>query len=234
MRAYFVTGTDTGVGKTTVAVSLLEAAVARGLRTACMKPVETGCAVGPDGELQPADACRLLEATNLGQTRQGVCPFQFPEPVAPRLAADKVGVEISLERIWRAWKDIVKAEPDFCLVEGAGGLLVPVTQEYLMVHVAAQLGMPILVVARPGLGTINHTLLTIESARAHGLTVAGVVFSQSSHLDDGLTASNAREIQRIGHVRYLGCLPYVRHDLGKTAEASLAVDKLLGGSAAAG
>jgi dethiobiotin synthetase len=174
MRGLFITGTDTGVGKTVVACAL-----ARGLRTAgvdlgVMKPVETG--VSADG---PEDARALREAAEVDEPLELVCPLQFSLPAAPEASALAEDRRAELEPILSAFAKL-STRHDFMLVEGAGGLLVPFDARTCMADLARALELPILIVARASLGTINHTRLTIESAEARGLEVFGVVICHST------------------------------------------------------
>jgi dethiobiotin synthetase len=167
-RGVFVTGTDTGVGKTVVACALVRALRARGIAVGAMKPTETG--VGPAG---PADAIALREAAGLDIPLADVCPQAFALPAAPAAAGavDLAAIESAYAR--------VRARRAFLVVEGAGGLLVPIAAQLSMADLAVRLALPLLVVARAALGTINHTRLTLEAAHARGLRVAGVVISHA-------------------------------------------------------
>ena len=167
-RGWFVTGTDTGVGKTLVACALLRALRARGIDAGAMKPIETG--VGPGG---PADAIALRVAAGERDPLADVCPQSFALAAAPAAAG-----AVDLAAIDAAWARL-RARHDFLVAEGAGGLLVPIAAQFSIADLAARLGLPLLVVARAALGTINHTRLTLEAARAHGLRVAGVVISHA-------------------------------------------------------
>lgn len=232
MKAYFVAGTDTGVGKTTVAAALLAAATARGLRTRCLKPAESGCRRSADGALVPEDGHALWAASDRQQARDEVVVYRFEEPVAPGVAAERSGPVISFERIEQRCQEIRAGDPDLFLVEGAGGLLVPMGQGRMVAELVQRLGLPLLVVARPGLGTINHTLLTIEAARSRGIQPVGVVFSASGgEVDAGAAESNAAEIEKASAVPVLGCLPHLpgaaRDVLARAAESSLRLDLLL-------
>ncbi|HEX8953253.1 MAG TPA: dethiobiotin synthase, partial [Polyangia bacterium] len=165
MNGLFVTATDTGVGKTWVACALLRAAARRGLRVAAMKPCETG-----DGD----DGARLVEAAGRPLDPSLARPYRFHLPASPEVAARAEGAVVDIARIADAFTRLTR-DADFTIVEGAGGLLVPVAPGVLMADVAARLALPLLVVARAALGTVNHTLLTLEAARARRLSVAGVV-----------------------------------------------------------
>lgn len=209
MPGYFVTGTDTGVGKTTVSRALLAAATARGLRTRCLKPAESGCERAADGTLVPRDARSLWEASDRSQPLESVCLYRFEEPVAPGVAATRLGTTVDFEAIAHSAAALRADAPDLFLVEGAGGLLVPLGAGRSIADLAMLLGLPLLIVARPTLGTINHTLLTVEAARHRGLSIRGVIFSASSTaVDAEAIQSNADEISAACGVPVLGALPY--------------------------
>lgn len=178
-RGCFVSGTDTGVGKTLVANVLVGALRARGIDVGVQKPIETG--VGPDG---PHDALVLRDAAGSDDPMDDVCPQRFALPAAPTVAAAAENRSVDLGEIGDAFARIA-ARHDFVVVEGAGGLLVPVADGCTMADLAKQLALPLLIVARAALGTINHTALTLEAAEARGLEVMGVVIS---HADGPLSA----------------------------------------------
>lgn len=231
MTAYFVTGTDTEIGKTTVSRALLAAATARGLRTRCLKPAESGCPRGPDGALVARDARDLWQASDQTQPLDSVCLYRFEEPVAPGVAAEREGSMIDFTAIQARLAAIRESTPDLVLVEGAGGLLVPMGQGRTIADLAVLLGLPLLIVARPTLGTINHTLLTVESARARDLRVHGVILSAAVESEAEAVASNAEEIERASGVRVLGCLPHLpgasSRALAEVVEASGWLSSLL-------
>jgi dethiobiotin synthetase len=199
MRGLFVTATDTGVGKTTVACALAAMLAQDGRRVAVCKPCETG---GGD------DAERLLAAAGLDLDPARVRPYALALPASPEEAARRAGVRIALERLVDTCRAVAE-EADFLLVEGAGGLLVPITPEADMADLAVRLELPLLVVARPGLGTVNHTLLTLEAAARRGLKVAAFVFSRASAADEPLLASNAAAIAQRSGTSFLGTLPFL-------------------------
>jgi dethiobiotin synthetase len=165
----FVTGTDTGVGKTVVACALVRALRARGIDAGAMKPIETG--VGAAG---PADAIALRLAAGERDSLADVCPVSLELAAAPAAAG-----AVDLAAIDAAWARL-RARHDVVVVEGAGGLLVPIDAELSMADLARRMALPLLVVARAALGTINHTRLTLEAARARGLAVAGVVIGHAN------------------------------------------------------
>jgi dethiobiotin synthetase len=204
VRGLFITGTDTGVGKTEVACALVSGARAAGLDVGAMKPAQSGVTPG-----EASDAERLRLAAGGGDPLDLVCPYQFAPPLAPGVAARLAGVEISLPRLLEAARTLASRHAAL-LVEGAGGLLVPLTPDRTFADLAVALGLPVLVVARAGLGTVNHTALTLEALRARGLTVAGVVLNRTGPDDDPSVPTNAAEIERLTGARVLATLPYLR------------------------
>ncbi len=180
-RGFFVTGTDTNVGKTVVSCALLRGLRRAGVDVGAMKPIETG--VGPKG---PLDAQALREAAGNQDTLDEVCPLRFALPAAPNVAARAEGASIDLSQIEAGFSRLASRH-SAVLVEGAGGLLVPTTDSETMGDLARRLDLPLLVVARAALGTINHTRLTLAVAEAQGLDVVGVVVS---HADGALSAAD--------------------------------------------
>jgi dethiobiotin synthetase len=202
LRGLFVTGTDTGVGKTTIALGLLRYAGRRGRRPIPVKPVETGCA--PD----PADAIALWRAAGEPIPLDDVCPHRFPLPAAPSQAAAAAGVRLHLAHLAQHIRGVA-TRGDFLLVEGAGGLLVPYDDGATAADLASLLGLPLLVVARTALGTVNHTSLTLREASRGGLPVAGLILNQTT-ADEGPHAyGNADLIHAVTKVRAAGRLPYL-------------------------
>jgi len=197
----FVTGTDTGVGKTVVGCALARALRRAGRDVGVMKPVETG--VGPEG---PLDAIALRQAAEVAESLDEVCPQRFALPAAPSVAAGAEGRAVDLDRVRRGFARIA-ARHDFVLVEGAGGALVPLTKEVAMLDLALDLGLPLLVAARARLGTINHTLLTLEVARTRGARVAGVVISHADGALSDADAANLAALREALGERLLGEIP---------------------------
>jgi dethiobiotin synthetase len=170
-RGIFVTGTDTGVGKTFVAAALLRGLAAQGLRAAGMKPVAAGL---DSSDPVPADVRALVAAGNVDAPLADVSPYAFAPPIAPELAARAAGVTIDLDVIAAAFSRLA-ARADAVVVEGAGGALVPLSAAADMLGIPARLQLPVLLVVGIRLGCINHALLTALAIRARGLTVAGWV-----------------------------------------------------------
>lgn len=210
-HAFFVTGTDTGVGKTTISSGLLFSLRRQGHTVAALKPVETGCPRDPKtGELVPEDALLLRTAAGLDPLPlSAVVPYRYPLPVTPKVAAQHEGIPISLAAIRDAYAKLRGRAPRLLLVEGAGGLLSPLTESHVGADLARELGLPLLVIARASLGTINHTLLTVNEAHRRGLSVAGIVLNRTSETRGADEESNAAEIQRLTQAPLLGTVEHL-------------------------
>ena len=199
-RGWFVTGTDTGVGKTVVTCALARALRTRGANVGVMKPIETG--VGGDG---PLDALALREAAGCDDPLDTICPQQFALPAAPSVAAEAEGRQVDLAAVRSAFARLA-ARRSPLLVEAAGGLLAPAAAGVTMADLARELGLPLLLVTRSALGTINHTRLAIEAVRARGLPLAGVVISHGSGPLSGADEANCQALRdelgplRVGEV----------------------------------
>lgn len=173
-RAYFVTGTDTDAGKTTVAAGLLHAARQAGYSTAAVKPVASGCTPTPEG-LRNSDAMALWAECSLPLGYEDVNPFAFAPAIAPHVAAREAGVSLSVEAVAACIGAVLGADAGFTLVEGAGGWRVPLNGEAMLSALPVRLDLPVILVVGVRLGCINHALLTAEAIRADGLVVAGWV-----------------------------------------------------------
>lgn len=185
MRGLFVTGTGTGVGKTVVAAALCAALRARGEPVTAFKPVVTGTDE-PAADGWPPD--HELLAAAAGGDPGDVAPLRFGPPVSPHLAAQLAGTAIEPAALLAAAR--AAARDRILIAEGVGGLLVPLTPRYLVRDLARDLGLPLVLAAAPGLGTINHTLLTVEAARAAGLRIAGIVMTPWPESPSALERSN--------------------------------------------
>lgn len=190
----FVTGTDTGVGKTVVSGAVAAALAGQGLAVAAYKPVLTGLDESPQPGWPHDD-----ELLGRAAGRRTVVPHRFGPPASPHLAAELAGVAIGFDALVDAAARAGEGA-DVLVAEGVGGLLVPLTPERTVRDLAVVLGMPLLVAARPGLGTINHTLLTLEAARAAGLRVAAVVLTPWPEQPSVVELSNRSTIERLGGV----------------------------------
>jgi dethiobiotin synthetase len=203
--AVFVTGTDTGVGKTLITAALASHFTSKGLKVGVMKPIETGVekpqGLGNDAELLRW-ACESTDPDEL------ISPYRYTQPLAPCQAASMSQRPVDVDRIAKAYEEI-RRNKDFVLVEGAGGLMVPIRGGYIMADLARQLNMPLLVVTHPRLGTLNHTLLTTFAARAMELEISGYLVNQMPK-DPGDAEKQAPHLlSSLASADLLGVLPEV-------------------------
>jgi dethiobiotin synthetase len=208
LRGLFITGTDTGVGKTYVACRLIAALRDRGIRVGAYKPVVSGCVAGPVGPVWE-DPARLQAALGGDVPIERIGPQRFQASLAPPVAARLEGREVDAVLL-RSGIDWWRGRADAVVVEGAGGLLSPVTETESVADLAVSFAFPLVVVARVSLGTINHTLLTLEAARSRGLVVAGIVLNHSTlpGSDDRSVESNPGELEKRCGVPILAILPH--------------------------
>lgn len=175
-QAYFVIGTDTGVGKTYIASALIQHFVSKGFKTAGMKPVASGCEV-VNGEKVNEDVTALMLASNVAAPLDLVNPYRFVPAIAPHIAAMQDGITMDIQVIFAAYQQL-SASADIMIVEGAGGFLVPLNPHQTLADLAIKLSVPVILVVGMRLGCINHALLTVEAIRARGLQLAGWVANQ--------------------------------------------------------
>jgi dethiobiotin synthetase len=215
VRGLFVTGTDTGVGKTVLAAALAAALRAAGHDVAAYKPAVTGLDEPEAG--RPAD--HELLAAAAGRPPDEVTRHRFGPAVSPHLAAGLAGTALDPAELVASARALTG---DVVIAEGVGGLLVPLTLGFTVRDLAVELGWPLVIAARPGLGTINHSLLTIEAARAAGLKARAVVLTPWPALPDVLQRSNREAIERLGRVQ-VATLPAVGTGVGELARAGAAL-----------
>ncbi len=194
MRSFFVTGTGTAVGKTVVAAVIARSLAADGQNVAVFKPAVTG--LSEPGE---ADHELLRRASGSAQSDEQIAPYRYDTPASPHLAAELAGDRIEPPRLLRAARR-AEADADVLVCEGVGGLMVPLAPGYLVRDLARELALPLVVAAEPDLGTINHTLLTLEAARAAALDVALVVLTPWPQDPDPIQSSNRRTLESLGGV----------------------------------
>lgn len=234
MNGLFITGTDTDIGKTALSALLLAELRRRKMNAAPMKPAQTGCVrkqetgngkpeEGQNPEIQVSGfksqvsslsvpdldySLSMAAMTVDAETYQTMAPYTFEPACSPHLAAEMAGTEIELAEMVIAARTLA-SEYEFVIAEGAGGIMVPLNRRETMLDLMQALKYPILLAARPGLGTINHTLLSIRALRSDGLDIAGVVFVASSDHEPGLIEEdNAVTIEQYGKVPVLGTIPY--------------------------
>jgi dethiobiotin synthetase len=231
LRGVFVTGTDTEVGKSVVAASICAALAARGERVAAFKPVVTGLDDEP-GEFG-RDHELLAAAANVGQRPGDVTPHVFGPAVSPHLAAEEAGLKLEPRELVEAAREQAhgtgegaEGEGRVLVCEGVGGLLVPITPGYLVRDLAIDLALPVVIAARPGLGTISHTLMTIEAARAGGLRVTAVVMTPWPGDPTTMERSNRATVERMGDVEVHGLPHTTRERLAEAGESLPVTDWL--------
>jgi len=206
MRGWFVTGTDTNVGKTWVSVALMRALREQGHRVLAMKPVASGCRATPDG-LRSDDALLLQEAASERLPYERVNPYAFEPPIAPHVAARQASITIELARIG-AEAHALGAECDFLIVEGVGGWRVPLNRTQGVSDMAARLRLPVILVVGMRLGCINHALLTAESIQHSGLPLAGWVANMVEPEMEAV-AEVVRELTLLLPAPFLGLMPHM-------------------------
>lgn len=176
-QSYFVTGTDTSVGKTYISNALIKHFVAQGYKTIGMKPIASGCERDAQGEFMNEDVAALVQASNIVAPIDLVNPYRFIPAIAPHIAAEQVEVTIDIDVISKAYQQLNKLA-DIVIVEGAGGFLVPINRSQTLADLAIVLDIPVILVVGMRLGCINHALLTVEAIQAKGLHLAGWIANQ--------------------------------------------------------
>jgi dethiobiotin synthetase len=231
-RGFFITGTDTGIGKTIITAALIKAAKFLGVSACGMKPIETGCLKSEFGVrssefgvkekvLIPSDGMFLREIAGVNDSIDLVTPIRFKNPLAPLPASEIEGVPVEIDKIKKAYSKLSK-KYDAVFIEGIGGLLAPIKKDYTVLDLARDFGLPIIVVARPDLGTINHTMLTVNYAIREGLTVSGIIINHSQPPEGSLAEeTNPEVIRQLSTVPLLGIFPYLKElDAGTIEEAA--------------
>lgn len=204
MTGIFITGTDTDIGKTIVAAGLAGALKKKGYNTGVMKPVQSGAA-SRNGLLYSQDAELMVMAAGSEDKEELVCPVLLKEALAPSVAAELEGRTVDLEKIKNAYMELERHH-DLVIVEGAGGISVPVTEKFLMADLIKYLDIPVIIVARAGLGTINHTFLTVEYAKQRGISIIGVILNNYT---GGLAEeTNPGIISKLTGIPVVGIVPY--------------------------
>ena len=203
----FITGTDTEIGKTVVAGGLAAALKAAGIDVGVMKPIASG-GVEHKGRIVSEDAIFLKHAAQVDDALDLINPICLRHPLAPSVAAEIEGVSIHPQQIDKAFTQLCQGH-EFMVVEGVGGIAVPICEDFLVANLAQRFQLPLLIVARPNLGTINHTVLTVEFARSHSLELRGIVLNASQEEPKGLAEeTNPKELTRLTRLPILGCVPF--------------------------
>ena len=207
-KGFFITGTDTGVGKTVITVALIKAICRLGFTACGMKPIESGCLQQGD-VLVPSDGMFIKTIAHMEENIRHITPCRFKSPLAPLPASEIEGIPVDFEKIKKAFADLSK-KYDVVIVEGIGGLLVPIAKNYFVIDMAKIFNLPLIVVSRPSLGTINHTMLTVNYAIKEGPQVAGIIINYNQPPESTLAeATNPEIIKRISPVPVIGIFPYL-------------------------
>ncbi len=207
-KGFFVTGTDTGVGKTIITAALIKVISRLGFTTGGMKPIESGCLQQGD-VLVPSDGMFIKTIAHMEENIRNITPCCFKCPLAPLPASESEDISVDFEKINKAFADI-SGNYDVVIVEGIGGLLVPITKNYSVIDMAKDFNLPLIVVSRPSLGTINHTMLTVNYAIKEGLRVAGIIINYSQPPENTLAeTTNPEIIKQISPVPVIGIFPYL-------------------------
>lgn len=237
-RGIFITATDTDIGKTYISGAIAAALRLRGINSGVMKPVASGGVYGKDGILRSEDASFLMEAAGFSEeSRQEVNPVCLFPALTPAVAAVESGAVIDPQGLVEACKGMLRGK-EFTIIEGVGGILSPIWENYLVADMIRDLALPVLIITRPNLGTINHTVLTVDYARRHGIHVGGIIINHWNQEQIGVMEhSNLEYIERLSKVPVVGTFPTVAGSiigeqamwqLGNLAERHLAIDRILG------
>jgi dethiobiotin synthetase len=218
--SYFVTGTDTGVGKTLISCALLHGFAAQGKRVAGMKPIAGGC--NADG--QNEDVLQLLSAGNVAVNYELVNPYCFLPAIAPHIASQQAGIDIKFSRITKSYQQLAELA-DVVIVEGAGGLFVPLNEQQDNADLVQELGLPIILVVGVRLGCLNHGLLTAKAITARGLTLSGWV-ANVIDADMIMAEENVAALQQRIAAPLLGVVPYLPRADSRIAAGQLHLERL--------
>lgn len=209
MKGYFITGTDTGVGKSVVTACMATLFKSWGEDVGVMKPIETG--VDPECfSAANSDSRFLMEVSDVHDSPEEVCPYRLKTPASPYQSARMEGKEIDPEKILQRFR-VLQSKHSMMLVEGIGGLLVPITPRYNVADLALQMELPLIIVSRIKLGTLNHTLLTVNAARQHRLKIKGVILNPSYEGElDAIEKEQGSLIEQFSDTPVLGTCPFVK------------------------
>jgi dethiobiotin synthetase len=214
VKAIFITGTDTGVGKTAVSASLAAfLSLKKELNTGVMKPFESGLARTERDELT-CDARLLKEASGTKDSLQEITPFTFEAPLAPEAAAKLENIVIDIDKVNMAFHHLLERH-EVLIVEGAGGVLVPISEGFFFCDLMKAWDIPVIIVSRLGLGTINHTLLTNIFLQSIGISVLGVILNDIDGVRDIATKTNPKMLQQYLNVPILGIFPHLEENVWK-------------------
>jgi dethiobiotin synthetase len=208
LKGIFIAGTDTAVGKTVIAGAIARALSSEGVDVGVMKPIETGCRRGKGG-LVPADGIYLKAAARSTDSIGSVTPYRYRDPLAPYAASLREKKKVHLGNIVKAY-DRLRRQRSFLIVEGVGGLMVPLTNTLDLIDLILLLDLPVLLVGRSGLGTLNHTLLTLRFGSEHGVRFIGIILNQLSPGKTLADKTNPEVLEGRINVPLAGPFPYFK------------------------
>ncbi|MCE5194161.1 MAG: dethiobiotin synthase [Nitrospiraceae bacterium] len=208
-KGFFVTGTDTNVGKTIITAAIVKTLNSINIKTCGMKPIETGCK-RKDNKIVPCDGFFLKEMNIADEDIDLITPYCFEHPLAPMVASSLENKTIDINIIKGSFEKL-SDKYDAVIVEGVGGLLVPIKTDYFIADIAKELNLPLVIVARPYLGTINHTMLTINFALNKGLEIAGLIMNNMYPYQELIAEKTNPDVVRkmIGNIPFMGVLPFL-------------------------
>jgi dethiobiotin synthetase len=225
MKTIFITGTDTGIGKTTIAACISAfLSLRKNLNVGVMKPFESGISRRNKDQL-PWDAICLREASGSTDDLDDINPYMFEAPLAPEVAANLEHIQIDIDIVDRTYKKIAKKH-DIVLIEGAGGVLVPIKNDFFYADLIEKWNASTIIVSRIGLGTINHTLLTCSYLQSRGIKIIGVILNNDNGIDDLAAKTNPEALKRHINVPILGVFPYCKGLLKEGMDRELLADML--------
>ena len=207
-KIFFITGIDTNIGKTFVSLLLLLAFKRRGLKAGYMKPVETGVKINEDGAKNYLDGAYVKKYAGLNEESDIITPCTFQSPLSPYAALKKEGGDLCIKEILFKFYDLNKVH-DYMLVEGAGGMLVPLKQKHFMIDIAKYIDAGVILVTKAGLGMINQTLLNIEYAKSRDIGVSGIIINNVLNENDESLSSNKEILGEFTDVPIIGDIPYI-------------------------
>ena len=208
MKAVFVTGTDTGVGKTIVSAGIAIVLKKKGINVGVMKPIESGCSFR-DGRFLPKDALFLKRAAGVDDPIGDICPYPLSYPLAPKVAASLEKREIKIEVIKNAFMRI-SSRHELTLVEGIGGIMVPIIDDILVVDLIGMLNIAVVLVTHAHLGTLNHTLLTVDKLKTRGIDIVGIIINHIQAKEGLAEITNKEVLKHFTDISILGSIPYLR------------------------
>lgn len=209
-KIFFITGIDTNVGKTFVSLLLSLAFKQKGLNVGYMKPVETGVEINKDGSKNYLDGRYLKEGCGLTANLEIITPYTFKSPLSPYAASRFEDKTICIKEILLKFYELNRVY-DYMIVEGAGGMLVPLRKNHFMVDIAKYIDADVILVTKSGLGMINHTLLNVEYAKGHEIKIAGIIINNALNENDESILSNKKILSEYTDIPIIGDIPYIQN-----------------------